>query len=174
MRFSPALIAFALIPSQSFAQSPLKDGHYVMPPHDLFVSGGGTNITVNFRFRPDRRCPNTLDNALDYVLPAGYAGTPINYVAGRCNSKFDCDGITYRCSSPTPKEHPNPTTFRQPPAANLVNVQSSWVSGDFAFTTPVMPVSTKRAPMGKFEIVEQSPDKKQWTVRLIGPLRARR
>jgi hypothetical protein len=165
-----AILAIVLSSDSSTAQPVLLAGRYVLPitRHDLYVSAPGplgTAVTVNFRFKPVGSCTDTLDSVLEYQLPPGYNGTPINEVSAICNKTIRCGGIEFKCAGVM---RPQPMSFRRLPLREIKANGGSF-SGTYRFVSSSIArpraALLRRSSVGNFETVEESADKKTRTVR---------
>ena len=165
-----ATLTVALSSSLSFAEPLFVPGRYVLPitAHDLYVSPPGqpgTTVTVNFRFKPIRACTDTLDSVLVYQLPPDYGNAPINEVSATCNKTIRCGGMEFRCVG---AKQPYPMAFRPVPLQEI-KASGEAFSGTYKYVSESIPrpraALLRRASIGNFEMVEESPDKKTRSVR---------
>ena len=166
-----AILTIVLSSTSSTAQPEFLAGRYVLPvtQHDLYVSAPGPLgrvVTVNFRFKPIRACTDTLDGVLEYQLPPGYNETPISEITATCNKAIQCGGIEFKCAG---AKRPYPMSFQLIPLREIKASGASF-SGTYRYVSPTIAPPRKallrKAPVGNFEIVEESEDKKTRVVRL--------
>jgi len=165
-----AALATALPSPSSGAEPVFLAGRYVLPitQHDLYVSAPGplgTAVTLNFRFKPISACTDTLNGVLKYQLPPGYAGASIKEVSASCDKTIRCSGIEFRCVGAT---QPQPMAFQLVPPRE-VKASGGSFSATYRYVSetiaPPRAALLRRATVGHFETVEESPDKKTRTVR---------
>ena len=164
------IFAIVLSFSPSTAQSVFLAGRYVLPitQHDLYVSAPGphgTTVTVNFRFKPIGSCTDTLDTVFEYQLPPGYNDIPINEVKVTCNKTIQCSGIEFKCVG---AKQPYPMSFQHVPLREIKASGGSF-SGTYRYVSSSIArpraALLRRASIGNFEIVEESANKKNKSVR---------